>query len=181
MAKAVVKKKTNKGRKLDITPEERQRRSDAMRERMKQGKVGPQFGALGGRPKVKRASELVAEQAAKDAARIVQVFQDAIDPGQTITTRLKGAQGYLDIEKDERRLEMDEEEHHANMSQGDLAAYLAEKIKNNPEVRAKFLENFNASEFSPDDQKKEPGYNPFKTQKAQPEEEVVEAEVVEDD
>lgn len=166
--KVVVKKKAPK-RKLNISDAERERRSVSMKERVRAGKVGAKFGKLGGRPKIKRASELVAEEAQKEADKIVTVFKDAISPNQTIGTRLKGAQMFLEVEKDERRLEMDEEEHFQNMSQNELAKFLADEIEGNPTVRAQFLKELNDSE------------DQASPESADNHEDVIDADVVEED
>jgi len=51
----------------NITEEGRKQRSERMKALHREGKAGPQFGKLGGRPKKPRASEIAAELAREDA------------------------------------------------------------------------------------------------------------------
>ena len=111
-----------------------------------EGKAGPQFGKLGGRPRKPRASELAAQEAEANSSQIVQVLKDAIDPNQPIGIRLKGAAQWLDIEKSERQLEMNEEEHIAKMTRDELSSGLAEKIAQNPMLASLLAERALAAE-----------------------------------
>jgi hypothetical protein len=88
---------------------------------------------------------VIAEEAEKEAGKILDVFKDGIDPSQAITVRLKAAEQWLNIEHGERRLEMDEEEHLAKMDRDELAEYVAGKISDNPMVREMFLKMLNGN------------------------------------
>lgn len=83
-------------------------RATRMKEMQEDGKMGPQFGALGGaRPKSRRrAAEVVAESAAENAEKIKQVFLDGIDEGNAIGVRLQAAKELLKVEGDDIEREM---------------------------------------------------------------------------
>jgi hypothetical protein len=146
-------------RKLNISDEERQRRSQRAKQRIAEGKMGGQFGKLGGRPRKPRASDLIAEEAERHKNDLVAVLKDAIDPSQPISIRLRGLDQWLGIERDVRRMEMDEDEHYAKMSREELAEELANKIAGNPMLAQIFAERMNGNGNG----------------------EVIDAEVVEDD
>lgn len=93
--------------KMELSPEERKRRSDAAKKAHAEGKLGgKQEGA--GRPSG-RAQAYVAEQVRKDAPDIVKALRAALK-ADSATTRLKAAVAMLSIEKDE-------EEHKAKAEQ----------------------------------------------------------------
>lgn len=152
-----------KGNKIAITEAERKRRSERMKELHKQGKAGGQFGKLGGRPRKPRASELIAEEASRHRSEIAAVLREAIAPDMPMSTRLKAVDKYTATEAQERAMEMQEEEHHAKMSKGELIDEMASKLRDNPllmEMLTKRMESGPPEE---------------------PEAEVVDAEVVDDD
>jgi hypothetical protein len=126
-------------RKLNLSPEERERRRLDMIEKRKAGKVGPEYGKLGGRPRKPRAAELLAQEAEKHKEQMLQVLKDSIDSNQPIGVRQKGLDQWLAIEREERRLEMDEDEHIAKMSKDELAAMLASKFQENPLLQQMFM------------------------------------------
>lgn len=138
MAETDTKSDKPAKRKLNLSDEERRKRSERLAKLRSQGKVGPQYGKLGGRPRKPRAAELIAEEAEKNKQQLVNVLKDAIDPSQSVSTRLKGLKQWVDIEQAERQMEMTEEEHLAKMSREEMAHGLADKIANNP-VLAKVL------------------------------------------
>ena len=72
------------------------------------GKIGGQFGKLGGRPRKPRAMEKVAEAATKEAEDIIQVFKDGIRD-DSMRTRLNAANSWLAIEQQETQLRLQEE------------------------------------------------------------------------
>lgn len=85
------------------------------------------------RAKKKTASDWVAEAAEKNAHHIVQVFKDAIDASQPMGTRLKAAQAWLEVEQDNRKLEIQQEAAEAQQhSRDELIAILAEKLTAGP-------------------------------------------------
>lgn len=130
-------------RKVNISDEERRRRSERMQRMRKEGKVGPQFGKLGGRPRKVRASELIAEEASKNRKKIAQVLEDAIDPEQPITVRMKGVQMITDIESKERSMEMAEDEHYAKMNKDEMIDEMAQKLKENPVLAQILMDRMN--------------------------------------
>ena len=140
-AKAPAKKKPGKSvekKKRTISPEERKRRSEAMKQRISEGKAGPNFGKLGGRPRKKRASEVVAEIASDKGKEIAQVFLDGIDEHMPQSLRQKAAEGLMKVEEKEARLQMDEEEHIARMGREDLLDGLVEMFACNPMLHEMF-------------------------------------------
>jgi hypothetical protein len=70
-----------------------------------EGKMGPEYGRLGGRPRKPRASEIVAEEAREHADEIVQALKDALAAGQPVSTRLQAAEKWLAAERKEAELQ----------------------------------------------------------------------------
>src|SRR2546423_833979 len=111
------------------------------RERMRQlqaeGKLTPEHGRLGGRPRKCRepeprtANEHVARAAREDAPAILKVFQDAVKAGQADRTRLAAVKQWLDVEGREAQRELLEAEREAthealaSMPREELVAHLA--------------------------------------------------------
>ena len=119
-------------KKRELSPEARDKLSRLARERHAAGTFGgAKFGRMGGRPKKKRVSERVADAAQSDemAREIIQVFKDAIDDTQPISIRLKGAMALHEIEREEAKLVMREEETEAKQhSRDELISILSEKL-----------------------------------------------------
>ena len=95
------------------------------------GKIGPQFGAKGGRPRKKRATEMAAEKARAHADQITKVFLDGIDEEQPMRMRLAAANSWLGIEQEEAKLQLQEEKHDLdleNASRDDLIGFLADAL-----------------------------------------------------
>lgn len=80
------------------------------------GKIGGQFGKLGGRPRNPRASEKVAEAAQKDADKIIKVFKDLIT-SDSEKTRLTAANSWLAVEQEETKLRLQEERQEFDIGQ----------------------------------------------------------------
>lgn len=78
------------------------------RELHAQGKFGGRQPGSG-RPKKKRASEIVAEQARVEAENIIEVFRDSIRPDNPASVRLNAAREWLKIEQSEADLQLREE------------------------------------------------------------------------
>jgi hypothetical protein len=113
--------------KVSISDEERARRSELARRLHAEGKFGgPQPGS--GRPRKRRAAEIVAEEAAAEAQAIVKVFKDAIDPGAPLHLRLQGARDWLTLEQREAALQMAEEKALEGMHRDQLVAELASRL-----------------------------------------------------
>jgi hypothetical protein len=127
---------SNGKKKKNLSPEVRQAASDRAKKLHAEGKLGgAKFGRMGGRPRKKRASETVAEAAVKQANRedIVRVFEDAVADSQPIGVRLKGAEAWLAIEREERKLSLQEDEFDAKQhSRDELVAILADKLTSGP-------------------------------------------------
>lgn len=120
-------------RDLNLSDEERQRRSELARQLHNQV-VDPETGrrAFGGRqpgagrPRKVRAAELVAEEAKKSAKEIVQALKDSLDPSNSISVRLQGARQWLEIENKEAALQLAEEKEFHAYSDDELALKLAQ-------------------------------------------------------
>lgn len=121
-------------KKRNLSPETRQRLSEAAKKRVAEGKMGgAKFGKLGGRPKKDRAASKVAEEAQKQAEHIIQVFRDAVHPNQPITVRLKAAQAWVEIEREEGKLALQETTaDHEALSREELIQAVREKLTTGP-------------------------------------------------
>lgn len=75
-------------------------RSERMRQLHEDGKMGPQFGKLGGGRKRQHetAAKAVREMAAEEAEAIKKVFLDGIDEKQPISIRMHAAEKLLKVE-----------------------------------------------------------------------------------
>lgn len=122
-------------RKLNLSDEERQRRSEAAKKRHEEGRLGgSEFGSLGGRPKKKRATEVMAEGIAGMGEEMLGVLKDAMDEQNPHSIRLKAVEAATKIEEKEARLQMDEEEHLREMGHDALVDAVAKKFIGNPMV-----------------------------------------------
>jgi hypothetical protein len=126
-------------RKMNLSPEERKRRSDAMKKKHEEGVAGgAEFGKLGGRPKKKRASQVIAERASEQGEAMAQVLVDAMDEENPHSIRIKAVEAMTRIEDKEERLALDEAEQLRKMDHDQLVAAVAEKFASNPMVLAIF-------------------------------------------
>ena len=126
----------------NLTPEQRQKLSETARQRFQNGdglalahtpEARAKAAATRRRNKKKTASDWVAEAAEQSAKEIVQVFKDAIDANQPMGTRLKAAQAWLDVEQDNRKLEIQQDVAEAQQhSRDELIAILADKLTAGP-------------------------------------------------
>jgi len=141
-------------KKRNLSPETRQRLSEAAKQRHAEGRLGgAKFGRMGGRPRKERAASHVAEEARKEARRIVQVFKDATDESQPISVRLKAAQAWIEIEREDDKLTLQEETADAKqMSREELIAAVREKMSSGTAaaIIRKALEEDNGSVVAPD-------------------------------
>lgn len=123
----------------ELTPEGRERLSKLAKERHRNGNFGgAQPGS--GRPKsgskkkqriTKRVAEAAMEEA--NAKSIVQVFKDAIHPGQPMHVRLKGAQAWAEIAQQSAKFDLQEEaQSEAVKSRDELISILAGKLTSGP-------------------------------------------------
>jgi hypothetical protein len=117
-----------KGKELEITEEERERRRKLAQELHKKGKFGgAQPGA--GRKRKPRAQERVAADIAKRHREIIAALDDALTNGNA-PTRLKAALAMLDIESKEHELQRKDEEHkYNNMAREQILELVRERLK----------------------------------------------------
>lgn len=88
---------------------------------------GPRKGS--GRPRKKRASEIVAEEATENAELIVSAFKDALeDDDAAHSTKIRAGTEWLAIEQKEAALKMEEEKQLEKMTRGELADSLVELL-----------------------------------------------------
>lgn len=114
------------GKKLSLTPEQKRERSERAKRLVKEGKFGgPQPGA--GRPRKKRASEIVAEKARDRAGEIVEAFEDLIENGPP-AVRLQAAKDWLLIEQKEAELALKEERFGEDMSEDELRELVINRL-----------------------------------------------------
>lgn len=95
------------------------------------GKVGAQFGQLGGARKKRnrRAAEVIAEMAAEEADNIKRVFRDGIDFDNPIGVRMAAAKEILRVEADEEKLSMAREKQDIdNMNKQQLVSKIGEVL-----------------------------------------------------
>ena len=123
-------------KKKNLSPETRDKLSRLAKERHARGEFGgKEFGKLGGRPRKDRAAARVAEAAQEDAnaRKIIQVFEDAIDEQQPMGTRLKGAELWIGVEREEAKISIREEEKEAKQhSREELLEILSQKLTSGP-------------------------------------------------
>ena len=123
-------------RKREISPETREKLSQLAKERHKEGKFGgSQYGKMGGRPKKveRKALDSVAEAANEHHEAIVQVFQDAVAENQPIAVRLRGAESWLNTQKEQSKLAIQEEEtEQKQFDRAKVIELLAEKLTDGP-------------------------------------------------
>lgn len=127
-----------KPKKYSSDPKERARQLVA------EGKIGgARKGA--GRPRHKRASELVAEKAETHANKIVAAYLNALDPNNTIKPeiRLQAAREWLEIERQERELQLKEEKRGPleDRSPTSLLAFILENIEDDIIVEGTVVED----------------------------------------
>lgn len=118
----------------EISDEERERRRERALKLKEEGKIGPQFGHLGGRPRKPRVSELLADEARKDADQILAVLKNGIR-SDSEKTALAYLQTWVGIEHEETKLRLAEEKQEFDIgkaSREELIAYLAESLSSGP-------------------------------------------------
>ena len=119
-----------------MSPEAREKLSRLAKERHARGEFGgAKFGKMGGRPRKARAADRVAQAAQEDptARQIIQVFRDAINPAQPMSIRLKAAEAWLGVEREEAKIALQEADTTAKQhSRDELIALLAGKLTTGP-------------------------------------------------
>lgn len=103
-----------------MSEEERQRRSERMRQLHAEGRAGAQFGHLGGRPRVKRASEVAAEEVEKRGKELFQKLWEKID-SESEKVSLDAIKFAYSIEEQERKVQVEEEVRYEQLKHGELA------------------------------------------------------------
>src|SRR5438552_18397514 len=95
-------------RKMELSEEEKKRRSELAKSLHKDGKFGGiQKGA--GRPRKQRASEVVAEGVREDGNKILKALREALS-SKSPSIKLKAALAMLQIERDESEFKIKEEQ-----------------------------------------------------------------------
>lgn len=110
----------------DVSPEESQRRSELAKRLHAEGKLGgKEFGKLGGRPRKKRAAEIVAEKAADEAQLIVDAYIDALK-SDNMNVRLQAARDWLGVELKEAELQLKEDRDFNKLNKDEIIGELVE-------------------------------------------------------
>jgi hypothetical protein len=90
-----------------------------------EGKIGgPRPGS--GRPRKKRAAELIAEKAQRNAEKIWSAFEDALEPSKPDSIRLAAAKELVALENRESELQLKEERAFEDTPKDELIAYLVD-------------------------------------------------------
>lgn len=115
---------------MELSVEERQRRSDLAKRLRSEGKLGgPKSKENAGRPRVKRASELVAEGIREDAPKILKALRMAL-AADSPSVKLKAALEMLNIEREETKIQLKEEKQaYENMDRDKLLGLIGERFK----------------------------------------------------
>ncbi len=113
---------------MELSAEERKRRSDLAKKLNREKKFGgKQEGA--GRPKKQRASEVVAEGIREDGEKILGALRTALKAASP-SVRLKAALAMLDIERKEFDLQMREEQRaYDNLSREKMLELVHERVQ----------------------------------------------------
>src|SRR5437588_12751929 len=77
--------------------------SERAKQLLAEGKIGPQFGHLGGRPRKPRAGEAVAAAARQNSDRIVGALLEALNANQPAAQRIAAARALLEVERTEEQ------------------------------------------------------------------------------
>lgn len=120
-------------KKMNLTPEQRKERSDRAKALAAEGKIGgAQPGA--GRPKKRRATEVMAEGISEMGEEMLGAIKDALNKDNPHSIRLKAVDQATKIEEKEARLQIDEAEQLRKMDHDALVKQVAEKFAGNPMV-----------------------------------------------
>lgn len=107
--------------KLQLSEEERLRRSERMKKLHVEKRAGAEFGKLGGRPRKKRASELVAEKAAEEADEFWKKLKEIALYDDSTKTSLDAIKHIHALEEQERKIKVEEEVKYDQLKHGELA------------------------------------------------------------
>ncbi len=106
---------------FNISEEERERRSLNAKELVASGRLGgSEFGKLGGRPRKKRASEIIAEKATDEADKIWNKLQELMFESESEKVSLEAIKQVISIEEQERKVEVEEEVRYEQLSHNRL-------------------------------------------------------------
>lgn len=97
-----------------------------MAQMREEGRVGAQFGKLGGRPRKPRAAAMIAEKVRQNADDVWKAFQNALESDNP-KLALEAAQALLKVERDEAQQQLAEEEFD-KMSSQELVSALQEAL-----------------------------------------------------
>lgn len=106
--------------KLDLSDEEKQRRSERMRRLHAEGRAGGQFGKLGGRPRKKRATEIAAEEIEKKGRELFDHLWDLVE-NEKGKTKLDAIKTAYSLEEQERKVMVEEEVRYDQLKHNQLA------------------------------------------------------------
>ena len=107
--------------KLELSDEERQRRSERMRQLHAEGKAGGQFGKLGGRPRKKRASEVAVEKAQEEGLALWERLREIIYQDDSLKLSLDAIKHVHALEEQERKVVVEEEVRYDQLKHNELA------------------------------------------------------------
>ena len=113
---------------VNISDEERQRRSDNMKRLHAEGRAGAEFGKLGGRPKAPRASERIAERVAQKGDDYFERL-DEIAMTESGKNAIAALQTLLKIEEQERKIVIEEEDKIDELDRTALLALVSEQLR----------------------------------------------------
>jgi hypothetical protein len=116
------------GRMYNISDEERERRRQNALSLKAQGRIGPQFGKLGGRPKTPRASVIIAEKVSQEGTRIYERLMNVVESGMDANS-IRAAQTLLKVEEQERQIEEKEVVNLEQAKRNELLAIVAEGLR----------------------------------------------------
>jgi len=116
------------GKQVNISDEERERRRERMMQLHAEGRAGPEYGKMGGRPRKPRASEQIAEKVVEDAEAFYQRLKEiGLEGGE------KNAVGailaLLKIEEQERKIVVQQEEKIDQLRREDLLELVATQLR----------------------------------------------------
>jgi glutamate-1-semialdehyde aminotransferase len=118
-----------KKKKINISDEERERRRQRAKEMVKKGVIGGDRRSEGaGRPKVKKATEKVAEEADRNAAKMVKELKSILENGKP-SEKLKAIDLWLSIAiKEQEKQDKKELEKIKNATREELIQLVGQQI-----------------------------------------------------
>lgn len=123
------------------TPERREKQSEVAKQLVAEGKFGGK-GRGQGRPRKKRASEIVAEKVTDEGQAIFDRLMEITRYGKDANS-ISAAKTLLDTEEKERKLQLEEEQAYEDMRGNELAELLYTKLmelSDDGEIKLPFIE-----------------------------------------